>query len=143
MLGNHDPFASTEARTIALRTWTFTPARDAIGQPPSVKIDATFPMDEATAREKLAARGTPVDGWSARMEERPVRTEPIDVPDTGPRRFRVTFRREQTAEVEVEASCLQELEKKARAAMNNLGFRAWDGAYAEIDEISEIKETKR
>jgi hypothetical protein len=117
------------AQEFTLRTWTFTPAGLASGR--SISISATFAMDETTARLRLAARGTPVDGWAGRFEDSPVE---VDEPaPEGKKRFLVSMSRKSEAEVEVYAADEDEARQEAVDSDPD-----WDNEI-QIESVKEIK----
>ncbi len=97
-------------QTFPMRVWTFIPQ----GIPGDVaprKISAIFPMDENAARAALARKGTPVDGWTARCDDQPVKVgEPVP---EGKKLFRVVLTRTSEAEVEVLAADEKEARQEA------------------------------
>lgn len=118
--------------------WVFVPKGDGHRRP-SVTVPAAFDMTEAEARAAAARRGVDVTGWEAKCFKDPVAVEATAEP--GKRnRYRATVRREQTVEVEVEASDEKSAREAALEEAGNCCEFDWDTEDSHVDCLDLIEQ---
>lgn len=117
-----------------LITWTFIRGAEVH------RVSAAFDMSEAEARKRLGDKlGFSLDGFSARRSSKGV--EVMDPPTLDAngnpvmKKWRVTFERTQTMEIEVEAETEEEARKKARDESSEGDWETEDDGISDVLDL--------